>query len=54
MVPPIKKNHATSTSIVQEALRQRKGESLATVGGPKEMEHILRGGTGDANGFKGM
>jgi hypothetical protein len=43
-----------SMSIVQEAPRQRKGESPTTVGGPKEMEHILRGGIDDANNFKGM
>jgi hypothetical protein len=54
MVPPIKKKHTASTSTVQEAPRQRKGESLAVVGGPKQMEHILRGGIDDANTFKGM
>jgi hypothetical protein len=54
MVPPIKKKQATSMSIVQEALRQRKGESLATVGGPKENENILRGGINNANNSRGM
>jgi hypothetical protein len=34
--------------------RQRKGESPVAVGGPKKMEHILRGGIDDANSFKGM
>jgi hypothetical protein len=54
MVSPVKKKHATSMLIVQEAPRQRKGESLVVVGGPKEMEHILRGGINDAKGFKGI
>jgi hypothetical protein len=54
MVPPVKKKHSASTSTVQEAARQRKGESPTIVGGPKKMEHILRGGIDDANNFKGM
>jgi hypothetical protein len=54
MVPPVKKKHVASMSTVQEAPRQRKGESPTTVGGPKEKEHILRGGIDDANTSKGM
>jgi hypothetical protein len=54
MVPPVKKKHFASTSTIQEVTRHRKGESPTTVGGPKKMEHILRGGINDANNFKVM
>jgi hypothetical protein len=49
-----RRSTVASTSTVQEAARQRKGESPTAVGGPKKMEHILRGGIDDANNFKGM
>jgi hypothetical protein len=40
--------------MVQEAPQQRKGESPTTVGGPREMEHILKGGIYYDNIFKAM
>jgi hypothetical protein len=54
MVPPVKKKHSPSTSKVQETARQRKGESPVEIEGPKQMDHILRGGIDDANSFKGL
>jgi hypothetical protein len=54
MVPPFKKKNYASTSTIQEAPRQRKGESTAVVRGPKEKEHILRGGIDDVKNFNAM
>jgi hypothetical protein len=54
MVSLVKNKYVTSMSTLQKAPRQRKGEFPTTVGGPKEIERILRGGIDNSNTFKGM
>jgi hypothetical protein len=54
MVPPVKNKKFTSTLTVQKVASQRQGESPTIVGGPNQMDHILRGGFDHAKNFNGM